>query len=568
MNYESYEKQLAVQLFEQLLKVDIQNNEQLLQKLLTDKKFNIGFFKFLETNKCIWFNKYEKKISKIIPYFDINYTKVNETFFNDIIHYENENNNFNILDKIEINDYNIFDAEKNKLDLIQLKTDKIAKLESLNKITAIKSTITKMDKKINNYNKVTIVRTYQIYPSDTQKQVILNWMDECTNVYNYCIKLSNKLREKKEFFDLNYKKSKLIVFKDLYGNSEKPAPYDILTDEVRSFCSNLKSSITNLKNGNITHFELSNKNTYKSQSILIPSKSINKDGIFINLLKKMKGFDKINTNNITSDCRLIYDKFFNKFYLKCPFYSTIKKIENRKSIVALDPGEKIFMTYYGFENCGMIGFNIKDKILKYQAKISKIQRIISLKKTNYKNKNNKKLKNKKRLVTKLRTYYKNIKNLVKELHNKTALYLVRNYNKILIPKFETQNMVKCFGKKYLKTRLNEIKNETNEFKKTEYKRLNKVKRLSKRVKFVLNNLSHYSFKQHLLNKAKEYGCEVQIVTEEYTSKCCGRCGLLSDKYNNRLKICPHCNLRIDRDINGSRNILIKNWNNNYSIIRS
>jgi len=63
----------------------------------------------------------------------------------------------------------------------------------------------------------------------------------------------------------------------------------------------------------------------------------------------------------------------------------------------------------------------------------------------------------------------------------------------------------------------------------------------------------------------EYGCEVKIVTEEYTSKCC-RCGILSDNYTNRIKSCSNCNLKIDRDINGSRNILIKNWCGNYKTV--
>ena len=71
----------------------------------------------------------------------------------------------------------------------------------------------------------------------------------------------------------------------------------------------------------------------------------------------------------------------------------------------------------------------------------------------------------------------------------------------------------------------------------------------------------------MLNKAEEYGCTVKIVTEEFTSKCCSNCGILSDKYNYRLKICPNCDLKIDRDLNGSRNILIKNWKDNYRIMK-
>ena len=150
--------------------------------------------------------------------------------------------------------------------------------------------------------------------------------------------------------------------------------------------------------------------------------------------------------------------------------------------------------------------------------------------------------------------------MVKELHNKTALYLVKNYKQILLPKFETSNMI---GKKFIKNEVKNIKTLPSENQKIQYRKLTKKVNLSKKVKFVLNSLSHYKFKQHLLHKGKEYGCDVKIVTEEYTSKCCSRCGYLSDEYINRMKICPYCNLKINRDINGSRNILIKNSHGNY-----
>ena len=83
-------------------------------------------------------------------------------------------------------------------------------------------------------------------------------------------------------------------------------------------------------------------------------------------------------------------------------------------------------------------------------------------------------------------------------------------------------------------------------------------------KFVLNQLSHYKFKEHLLYKSEAKCCNIFIVTEEYTSKCCGKCGKCSDDYSDtRVKKCPNCNSEIDRDINGARNILIKNrWYEN------
>lgn len=56
----------------------------------------------------------------------------------------------------------------------------------------------------------------------------------------------------------------------------------------------------------------------------------------------------------------------------------------------------------------------------------------------------------------------------------------------------------------------------------------------KRAKFVLNMLGHYKFRQHLINKSNEYGCNVKIVTEEDTTQTCTKCGHKSGKYVNRV----------------------------------
>ena len=47
-------------------------------------------------------------------------------------------------------------------------------------------------------------------------------------------------------------------------------------------------------------------------------------------------------------------------------------------------------------------------------------------------------------------------------------------------------MIKSFGKKYIKNKLVELKNTPIEHKKIEIVKMHKQKRLSKRVKFVLN----------------------------------------------------------------------------------
>ena len=96
----------------------------------------------------------------------------------------------------------------------------------------------------------------------------------------------------------------------------------------------------------------------------------------------------------------------------------------------------------------------------------------------------------------------------------------------------------------------------NEAKK-EVRKLNKKIKLSKSVKFVLSMQSHYKFKGYLKAIAKRYRTNVYEVDESYTSQCCTICGMLSKEYDNRIKQCKYCDIKIDRDANGSRNIYIK-----------
>jgi transposase len=76
-------------------------------------------------------------------------------------------------------------------------------------------------------------------------------------------------------------------------------------------------------------------------------------------------------------------------------------------------------------------------------------------------------------------------------------------------------------------------------------------------------LSHYSFQQRLLSKSEEYtNCKVHIVDESYTSKTCGKCGEINTTLgSSKLFICGNtsCRTELDRDCNGARNILIKNF---------
>jgi putative transposase len=84
-----------------------------------------------------------------------------------------------------------------------------------------------------------------------------------------------------------------------------------------------------------------------------------------------------------------------------------------------------------------------------------------------------------------------------------------------------------------------------------------TKRLGKVTNFNLLNLQHYRFKERLRFKCVEYSSKLVDCTEEYTSKTCTRCGTLNEVGSSEVYRCSKCNLTIDRDVNGARNIYLK-----------
>ena len=127
-----------------------------------------------------------------------------------------------------------------------------------------------------------------------------------------------------------------------------------------------------------------------------------------------------------------------------------------------------------------------------------------------------------------------MRDLITDCHRKLTKHLCESYDVVLLPAFETSQMVNTRGSR--KRRLN---NDTTR------------KMLTWR---------HYAFKQRLLAKAREYPwMRVAIVTEEYTSKTCTCCGWIHDKLGgNKTYKCKSCGTALDRDYNGARNIYLKN----------
>jgi putative transposase len=127
-----------------------------------------------------------------------------------------------------------------------------------------------------------------------------------------------------------------------------------------------------------------------------------------------------------------------------------------------------------------------------------------------------------------------VHDLITDAHRKLVKHLLESYDVVLLPSFETQQMVNTRGSK---------------------KRM-----LTHKTVRQMLTWRHYSFKQRLLSKAREYPwVRVEIVDEAYTSKTCTHCGVLNETLGGAKWFkCKACGTQLDRDYNGGRNIYIKN----------
>lgn len=215
------------------------------------------------------------------------------------------------------------------------------------------------------------------------------------------------------------------------------------------------------------------------------------------------------------------------------FYIIITEDRNQQfkgtsGVVALDPGGATFQTTYDdFGLSVKIGDWKDSKILNILEKADSYQKTID----DFKTKEDLK-KKRSLLIQKLRQRFqrchKSVKSKVSEIHNKTINWLTSNYRMILLPQFNSKQMVASED-------------------------------LHHKAKRQLMTWSHYKFKEKLIDKVQETkDCILRIVNESFTSKTCGNCGYIKEKLgSSRIFKCYSCFHTCDRDVNGARNIWMR-----------
>lgn len=371
------------------------------------------------------------------------------------------------------------------------------------------------------------VRKIRLFPNERQKEILMRWFGTTRWTYNQCLTAVEKEKIPKDKDALRLR----CLNSECFQNKNKwvlKTPYDVRDEGMNDL---LKAYMTNFSKKNPTKFKIkyrSKKN--ESESIVIHSKHWKKAGVFY---PNFFGKEPIRASEPLPD-KLEYDSRLQRtrlgeFYLCIPKPLEVKGdnqapkwTRKEEGILSIDPGVRTFATGYSPSGLSIEwGKNDIGRIYRLCYKMDKLQSRWSQKEVRHRERY--------RLKKSARRIRKKIRNLIYEVHKKFAKWIVEQYHTVLLPEFQTQNMVK--------------------------KGQRKIK--SKTARAMLT-WSHYRFRQRLLNKTREYPwCKVILCDEHYTSKTCGNCGNIQNIGGSKVYKCKNCRVEMDRDVNGARNILLR-----------
>jgi transposase len=378
-----------------------------------------------------------------------------------------------------------------------------------------------------------LVKTFKIkvLPNDKQKQLLLSWMDTWIVMYNKVISIIKEERKQQsilsnkplKYNEMNLDNLKLNKLKNSLNEFKKSLIKKSKIDShtldycINDALSSLSSSITNLNKGHCKKSRLRFlKKTKKNKIIKIENNGstitdksfcVSKIGKFI---KTIPNVNLMKTAN--GVCILQYKN--GKFY----FLLKKKKLKikqhqiRQQKVIALDPGHRSFMSGLSNDHLIEIGNKVDKKIKKELLKIDKIKSL--------------KIKNKRRKLLKRE---KDLKNYINNLHWQVVNYLTNSYNHILLGNYSTKSMVQ--------------NKETN--------------KINKRIG---STLSFYQFKEKLIYKCILKSCNFSLIDEYNTTKACSNCSTLNNIGSSKEYNCENCNQRYSRDLNSSKNILLKAFN--------
>ena len=362
-------------------------------------------------------------------------------------------------------------------------------------------------------------RKIRILPTNQQKTILRRWEGISRYVYNEAVKQLNKGRKV-------YAPDLLKTLPEWTTNCPRHIRVGAVADAQKAVTAARKK----WKKTGEPHFVKFRSRKNSTRSFYLCAQFIKHNGFYVRLLGDMKLTEPLpatpqgkgkkaerDHESEVKDSRVVMEG--RRFYLNVNYIEKTKPRDPSGDIVALDPGVRTFLTMYSEKAFGWLGHHA----------INRIQRLCQFADNLYARASQAKRPLRRTLRKCAQKIHVKIQNLVDELHKKVAHFLCTNFDVILLPTFETQQMTRRGARKIRK----------------------------KSVRQMLT-LSHHTFKVFLKHKAQELGVIVVDVNEAYTSKTISWTGDIVENLGGAKTITDADGHRCDRDLNGARGIFIKN----------
>ena len=296
----------------------------------------------------------------------------------------------------------------------------------------------------------------------------------------------------------------------------RAAPYQVKSIAVRDACRAVANAKKKYREtGQFCEVRFRSRKNPR-QSCFVPATAVSARGAYYTILGDLHMAESIPDDH--KDSRLTLHN--GQYHLVAPAPVRRRIGETQARVVALDPGIRSFLTWYSETDAGYIGRHDFGRIQRLCEHLDRL--LARAAKAPGRRK-----RNMYRAASRMRV---RVGNLIAELHRQAARFLVDRFDLILLPAFETQEMVRR-GKRRIRSK-------------------------SKSVRSMLT-FAHYRFQQFLLWKAWETGKQVLLVNEAYTSKTCSWSGEIMANLGGRREIAGSDGIRLDRDINGARGIFLR-----------
>lgn len=402
----------------------------------------------------------------------------------------------------------------------------------------------KVSEVLNQRGKVMRSRKVRIRPTQEQREVLKKCFGVHRYIYNECVNAENRglihgssVSECSRWRTLLTKKQN---YYDLGNHWKDECPSHTKQQAVEEFFKNKKTGVKMVCEGNLKKFKINFKSRFKSTQETIPFErySFRKTGqgrgckvsipyqgkpMDLHVMGKVpKEFrDRDDINSIRKEIKISRTRL-GKYYAYITFeVEQTPRFEGdvHGDMVSFDPGSKTFLTYHSPDGTwGEIGtFEEQEKLLKKADNLrSKLDIMRKTKGSRWRRRT-------KRLILGL---FEKVRNRTADLHNKVCSWVVNTYRIILLPIFETKQMVSA-------------------------------KKLHSTTCRKMMTWSHYKFQRKLVDLAQKYmDVKVRLCNEAFTTKQCGRCGVVnwSMTLNDRVFNCSSCGLQSSRDGHAARNV--------------